>query len=92
MYDETLIVRSAVERQLEIIGEALNRAAAADPNLNEQISELRKVVALRNRLIHGYDAVDDEIVWDVVQNKIAVLEADVRRVLDEREPSSENRS
>ena len=67
------MVRSAVERQFEIIGEALGKAGAADSSLAESIPELPKIVGLRNRLIHGYDSVDDEIIWDVVQNKASPL-------------------
>ncbi len=67
------LIRSAVERQFEIIGEALGKAGAADAAMEERIPDLPKIVGLRNRLIHGYDSVDDEIVWDIVQNKIPPL-------------------
>lgn len=81
--DETnLLVRSGVERQLTILGEAINRAKHDDASaLIEQLPELRQVVGMRNRIIHAYDAVDDEIVWDVVQNKIPVLEARLAALL-----------
>lgn len=69
-YIESLVTRSAVERQLEIIGEALKRAAMSDNNLETRLPELRRVVGLRNRLIHGYDSVDDEIVWDATQIRV----------------------
>jgi uncharacterized protein with HEPN domain len=67
------LVRSAVERQFEIIGEALGKANATDASLDERIPDLPKIVGLRNRLIHGYDSVDDEIVWDIVKSKIPPL-------------------
>ncbi|MBI3852538.1 MAG: DUF86 domain-containing protein [Verrucomicrobia bacterium] len=67
------MVRSAVERQFEIIGEALGKAGAADSSLAERIPELPRIVGLRHRLIHGYDTVDDEIIWDIVQSKIPPL-------------------
>lgn len=67
------LVRSAVERQFEIVGEALGRADELAPQIEEQLPELRRIVGLRNRLIHGYDNVDDEIVWDIVQTKISAL-------------------
>ena len=66
-YERDDMVRDAVERRLGIIGEALNRAAVLEPALVDRVPELRQIVGLRNRVIHGYDAVDDEIVWDVVQ-------------------------
>ena len=67
------LLRSAVERQLEIIGEALGIAAKDDDSVQTHIPELPRIVALRNRLIHGYDSVDPELVWDVVQTKIGPL-------------------
>jgi uncharacterized protein with HEPN domain len=67
------LIRSAVERQFEIVGEALGRASASEPDLVRDIEDLPRIVGLRNRLIHGYDSVDDEIVWDIVQTKIPPL-------------------
>jgi uncharacterized protein with HEPN domain len=82
-YEKSLIVRSAVERQLEIIGEALNKAKDIDPALVEQLPELHRIISLRHRIIHGYDSVDDEIVWDVVQTKAPVLEGQLSALLEE---------
>ncbi|BET69370.1 hypothetical protein ASA1KI_42880 [Opitutales bacterium ASA1] len=67
------LVRAAVERQFEIVGEALGRAAKDDPSLEDAMPDLPRIVGLRNRLIHGYDSVDDQILWDLVQRKIPVL-------------------
>lgn len=67
------LVRSAVERKLEIIGEALGRAAIDDVTLADSIPEIPRIVGLRNRLIHGYDSVDDQVVWDIVQSRVPVL-------------------
>ena len=67
------MLRSAVERQFEIVGEALGRAAAMDETLVRLIPEIPQIVGLRNRLIHGYDSVDDQIVWDIVQTKLPGL-------------------
>lgn len=72
-YAASELVCSAVERQFEIIGEGLGKAGAADSEMTEKIPALAKIVGLRNRLIHGYDTVDDEIIWDVIQNKIPPL-------------------
>jgi uncharacterized protein with HEPN domain len=71
------LLRSAVERQLEIIGEALSRAAEDDKTLIDRIPELPRIVGLRNRIIYGYDSGNDEIVWDVVQNKVGTLEEQI---------------
>jgi uncharacterized protein with HEPN domain len=67
------MVRSAVERQLEIIGEALGRAARDDARLATSMPEIPRIVGLRNRLIHGYDSVDDQVVRDLVQTRVPAL-------------------
>lgn len=76
------LVRSAVERQFEIIGEALGKAAREDESLARSIPDIPRIVGLRNRLIHGYDNVDDQLVWDVVQNKLPALAEALRRQLN----------
>ena len=80
-YEASLLVRAGVERQPEILGEALNVAADHDVTLDKQVPELCRIVGLRNRIIHGYDTVDDEIIWDIVQNKLAVLEVQLASLL-----------
>ena len=80
-YEGDRMLRSAVERQFEIIGEALGKAADTDASLAQLIPELPRIVALRNRLIHGYDSVDNEIVWDIVRSKLPALETQVRELL-----------
>jgi uncharacterized protein with HEPN domain len=67
------MMRAAVERQLEIIGEALNLARQADETLEDRLPEIRQIIGMRNRIIHGYDSVDHMLVWDVVQAKIVPL-------------------
>ncbi|WP_246584938.1 HepT-like ribonuclease domain-containing protein [[Mycobacterium] fortunisiensis] len=66
--------RSAVERQLEIVGEALNRLSKVDKELSAKIPELARIVAFRNILIHGYTDVDDALVWQVITDKLPELE------------------
>ena len=80
-YEADRLLRSGVERQFEIIGEALNQAGSAEPSLAMQIPDFHRIVGLRNRLIHGYDNVDNEILWDVVQSKLGPLKAQVETVL-----------
>ncbi len=82
-YEADELLRSGVERKLEIVGEALKRADEADGTLVERVPELRSIVGLRNRIIHGYDAVDDEIVWDIVQSKLPELARTLETVLGE---------
>ena len=80
-YASDLLVKSAVERQLEIIGEALNALSRKDPSAAANIAVLPRIVAFRNLLIHGYANVDDRLVWGVVKTKIPTLQAAVERLL-----------
>jgi uncharacterized protein with HEPN domain len=84
-YESDRLLRSAVERQFEIIGEALNKAGAVEASLPAQLPEFHRIIGLRNRLIHGYDNVDDEILWDIVQSKLAPLKAQIDGLLREAE-------
>ena len=77
-----LMLRSAVERQYEIIGEALNRLRKLDPAVAAGITECDRIIGFRNVLAHGYDSVDDRISWDIVQNKLPVLRKDVTRLIE----------
>ena len=77
------LLRPAVERHFEIIGEALNRLKSVDAALAGRISDLRRAVAFRNVLIHGYESVDDPIVWSIIKDKLPSLAADITALLDE---------
>ncbi len=81
-YAESALLRSAVERQFEIIGEALGRLRKEAPDLSERIPSHRRIIAFRNILIHGYDIVDDDVVWDVIQGNLPALLEQVRLLLD----------
>lgn len=72
-YLEDPMLRSAVERQFEIIGEALNRLAGIDAGVAKRIDDLPRIVAFRNVLIHGYATIDDAIVWEVATQRLPRL-------------------
>jgi uncharacterized protein with HEPN domain len=82
-YEEDVMVRSAVERQLEIVGEALGKAAEQDDSVEARIPSLPRIVALRNRVIHGYDTVDDEVIWSIVQNHVPDLRERLEELLNQ---------
>lgn len=67
------LLRSAVERQFLILGEALGRLRQLDPGLANQVPDLHKAVALRNQLAHGYAEIDDAIVWGVVVGPLPAM-------------------
>jgi uncharacterized protein with HEPN domain len=76
--------RSAVERQLEILGEACSRIARIEPSVIDLVPNLKLAIDLRNRIIHGYDAVDDEIVYLTVTQDLDALSADLTKLLATR--------
>ncbi len=77
------MVRSAVERQFEIIGEALTQLARLDAAIAERITDHRRIIAFRNLLIHGYAEVDNRLVWDIVQSNLPMLRHEVAAMLKE---------
>jgi uncharacterized protein with HEPN domain len=77
------MLRAAVERHFEIIGEALNRLAKTAPDIAVRIPELARAVAFRNLLIHGYANVDDPTVWRTTQEDLPGLRAIVAALLAE---------
>jgi uncharacterized protein with HEPN domain len=81
------LARAAVERKLEIIGEALNRLSREEPGLAERIPDVARIVGFRNVLAHGYDVVDDEVVWDAITTDLPGLTARVAAMLDELDAS-----
>lgn len=84
-YSKDALLRSGVERQLEIIGEALSKIAKVDSDCALHISEYQKIIALRNILIHEYAQVDNYIVWDILETKLSILRDEVMPLF-ENEP------
>ena len=71
------MIKSAVERQFEILGEALNRIKKLEPDFLTDISEWQRIIAFRNIIAHAYDVIDDEIVFIVIQKQIPILLKDL---------------
>ena len=77
-YEQSFLLRSAVERQFEIVGEALRRLTAVDPALAGRISHHATIIAFRNIIAHGYDALDNKLVWGVIEDDLQALIAEAR--------------
>jgi uncharacterized protein with HEPN domain len=82
-YSTDPMLRSAVERQFEIIGEALVQALRLDPSVSSRISNSGRIIAFRNRLIHGYSSIADEIVWGILQANLSSLQKEVATLMRE---------
>lgn len=78
-YLENKMLRRAVEREFEIIGEAMSRIDKIEPEIN--ISSKRQIISMRNRVIHGYDKIDDEIVWGTIIRHLPILKQEVDELM-----------
>ena len=78
------MVRSAVERQLVVIGEALNPLTRLDPAIAAKISDHRRIIGVRNILVHSYAKVDDRVIWSIVRDKVPRWHRDVEALLGHR--------
>ena len=81
-YRRERLVRQAIERNFEIIGEAVNRLAQYDPDTAERITKHRRIVDFRNVLAHGYDLIDHRIVWSTIEEEVPVLLTEIEALLD----------
>ncbi len=78
-YQNNLTVRMAIERELEIIAEATNRILKIDATF--PVSYAKAIVSMRNRVIHSYDSVDDNLIWKIIVKDIPVLQKEVEELL-----------
>ena len=75
------VLQAAIERKLEIIGEAFVQLRDEDPDTAEKFPELRKIVGMRNRLVHGYDQLDLDVLWDATISHVPKLLEQVNALL-----------
>ncbi len=75
--------RLAVERLFEILGEAVSQLYRSDPPKAERITEYRRIISLRNILIHGYSQIDYDALWAIIQTDLEPLRREIQRLLDE---------
>jgi len=78
-YQSDLKTKKAVERNIEIIGEAVKRIL--DKNSDFPIKNARRIIDTRNRIIHGYDSISDEIIWGIIINELPNLKIEVSELL-----------
>lgn len=78
-YTENKMLRRAVEREFEIIGEAMNRISKIEPEI--AISHKAQIIAMRNRVIHGYDKIDDGIIWGAIVRYLPALQHEIETLM-----------
>ncbi|RIH62955.1 DUF86 domain-containing protein [Mariniphaga sediminis] len=79
-YDNNPMLQDAVERNLEIIGEAMKKLLAIEPEI--EISNSRRIVDARNKIIHGYDEIENSQLWGIIINHLPVLKEEVKNYLE----------
>lgn len=80
-YQNDIRTKRAIERNIEIIGEAISRILNIQASF--ELSNSRKIVDTRNRIIHGYDSVSDEIIWSIVITHLPILKSETEQLLHE---------
>ena len=78
-FEKDIKTQKAIERNIEIIGEALNRILKVNPDI--AISDSRKIVDTRNRIIHGYDSVTPDILWLIIKRSLPLLRDEITELL-----------
>ena len=81
VFNKDLMLRRAVERNVEIMGEAMNRVLKEVPDI--PITNARKIVDTRNYIIHGYDSLSSDILWSIVINHLPLLHQELKALLGE---------
>jgi uncharacterized protein with HEPN domain len=79
-YTRDIRTKRAIERNLEIIGEAVNRILRSDPEF--VIENAESIVGTRNRIIHGYDKISDELIWSIIINHLPKLHSEIESLLN----------
>ncbi|MGF7078733.1 HepT-like ribonuclease domain-containing protein [Mucilaginibacter sp. UYCu711] len=79
LFQKDLKTKRAIERNMEIIGEAANRILKQDPTI--KITDIKKIIDTRNRIIHGYDSVSDDVIWSIVVKYLPTLLKEINALL-----------
>ena len=81
LYKGNTMLKRAVERDLEIIGVAVNRILTRDEKYITQISNARAIIGLRNQVIHAYDSISDEMIWSILTNHLPKLDREIAELI-----------
>jgi uncharacterized protein with HEPN domain len=80
-YDSDRLLRLGIQRLIEIIGEALNKASKSELDLIGPIPNLGQIIRTRHKIVHGYDSIDRDTIWEIASSRIADLQVRLLRVL-----------
>lgn len=80
IFEKDLKTRRAVERNLEIIGEALHRILKVEANF--PVTHARKIVNVRNKIIHGYDEISNDVIWSIIVRHLPILRQEIEKILE----------
>ncbi len=83
-YRKNIMLKRAVERDLEIIGEAVKRVLNRDSSIENIITNAKAIVALRNQVIHGYDSISDENIWSILINHLPKLNEEIDHLINQQ--------
>ncbi len=81
-YKDNLMMKRAIERDLEIIGEAINRIIKADPEFLNKITNAKSIIGLHNQVIHSYDNISDENIWSILITHLPQLKLEINLLLN----------
>ncbi len=82
-YRKNTMLKRAIERYLEIIGEAVNRILKRDSSFEKNISNAKAIIGLRNQVIHAYDNISDENIWSIIINHIPKLQKEINKLISD---------
>jgi uncharacterized protein with HEPN domain len=82
-YQSDILLKRAIERELGIIGEAVNRIISKDPSFIDKIKDAKNIIGLRNHVIHAYDNISDENIWAILINHLPRLEKEIKTLIGE---------
>ncbi len=78
-YNQNSLLKRAIERNLEIIGEAINRIMKEDPSF--PIENAKRIISLRNQIIHGYDSISNENIWGILTLHLPKLKSEIHSLI-----------